>query len=217
LYNEILGTTDSEILFALLLKEIGDLKRELTVEEMGTAVENTINSITRISRAKGYTGGNSMNIVLTDGRHMVATRCRTDLAESNPSLYYCIGTGGFSATKGEGGICIASEPMTNDSKWTMIPPNTLVSIPFVESDPTLVKEVNMRPMIVDDAALPLPEAVALSVPVKVAAEESPITATIATPALEMMQKADCSNQSTLGGIEQFDRNVIPHVAEIFSN
>jgi glutamine amidotransferase len=197
LYNEIIGTTDSEHLFAMLLQEIGDLKRELTVEEMGAAVENTINRLTRLSRAKGYTGGNSMNIVLTDGRHMVATRCRTTLADGNPSLYYCVGTGGFNTgTKGEGGICIASEPMTDSANWIEIPCNTLVSIPYVQGDARLVEEVNMRPLIIEDAGLPLPlpEAVVVQpevvvpaaavVVVSVAAEEVSNTP---VPTMEMMK------------------------------
>lgn len=97
-----------------------------------------------------------MNIVFTDGRHLIATRCRTNLSDGNPSLFYCIGSGSLSTgTKGANGVVIASEPLTSDEKWTMIPVNSMVSVPYIEGDVTLVTEVNIRPLIVDDITLPL--------------------------------------------------------------
>ena len=78
MYNMIAGSTDSEHAFALLLDEIGDTDRELTQIELADAVERTINRITRLSRSFHITTGSSLNFAVTDGRHLIATRCRTN-------------------------------------------------------------------------------------------------------------------------------------------
>lgn len=158
LYNEIIGTTDSEHLFAVLLDEIGDLEKELTAQELGDVLERTINRITKLSIKYNIEVGSSMNIIFTDGRHVVATRCRTNLEEDNPSLFYCVNSGSYdinSKIENENGInksiCISSEPMSSDPNWTMLPCNHMITVPCVEGeDVTLVKDFFIRPMNVDN-------------------------------------------------------------------
>mmetsp|Transcript_13591 Transcript_13591/g.32189 ORF Transcript_13591/g.32189 Transcript_13591/m.32189 type:complete len:259 (+) Transcript_13591:425-1201(+) len=88
LYDMLTGSTDSEHCFAVLLDEIGDTDRELTDQELADAVERMIVRITRLQKTHGVTKGSSLNFAVTDGRHIVATRCRNDPSEAPPSLYY---------------------------------------------------------------------------------------------------------------------------------
>jgi hypothetical protein len=126
-----------------------------------------------------------MNIILTDGRHLVASRCRTLLTDENPSLFYCVGSGAYDKKSSveANSICISSEPMSSDSKWTMIPCNHLLVVPCVEGDITAVNEVSMRPLVVDCISTPL-------VPVKPLvgqAQEEVVATPVAQPTCEVIK------------------------------
>lgn len=195
LYNEITGTTDSEHLFAVLLDEIGDLEKELTAKELGDVVERTINRITKLSKSKGVTVGSSMNIILTDGRHLIATRCRTDLDDENPSLFYCVGSGAYdakAASSDDNSICISSEPMSTDPRWTSLPRNHMITVPFVEGDITAVKEVLMRPLVVEHIHDVVPTSIDQEQPVvlgQASQQEQPIQVAVVVPTLESVVKS----------------------------
>ena len=87
IFREILGNTDSEHIFGLILHLLPNRTEQLSAEDMAYAVEETISVILRICKAKGVEEGCSLNFVLTDGIHIISTRFRSDSSEA-PSLYY---------------------------------------------------------------------------------------------------------------------------------
>ncbi len=87
IFREILGNTDSEHIFGLILHLLPNRTEQLNVEDLAFAVEEAISVILRICKAKGIEEGCSLNFVLTDGIHIISTRFRSDSSEP-PSLYY---------------------------------------------------------------------------------------------------------------------------------
>ena len=78
-------------------------------------------------QANGIEKASSMNFAVSDGRHLVATRCRNHADEPPPSLFYCLGEGCGeacgSAAAGTpdnpiapGSVAISSEPLTKCPK-----------------------------------------------------------------------------------------------------
>ena len=151
LYDAINGNTDSEHAFALLLDEIGDLDRELTSDEFADALERTINRITAMSRENRIVDASSMNFAVTDGRHVLATRCRNKVSETPPSLFYCLGTDCSGCGGRLGSVIISSEPLTKqEGKWALVPSNHMLVIPFDARKPDQVTNVLMRPLEIDE-------------------------------------------------------------------
>ena len=85
----------------------------------------------------------SLNLVVTNGDHVVATRHRT-CAEVPPSLYLSVGheymnsgnmvIGGSHDFKGIGALLIASEPLSQQyaHQWMLLEPGEMVSASFIK-------------------------------------------------------------------------------------
>ena len=157
IYDSINGNTDSEHAFALLLDEIGadgNLERELTAGEFASALERTINRITAMSIENGVTEASSLNFAVTDGRHVIATRCRNQTGETPPSLFYCLGEDCGGCGGRPGSVIISSEPLTRDEgKWALVPSNHMIVVPFDDDRPEHVASVIIRPLNIDDISL----------------------------------------------------------------
>jgi len=94
----ILGTTDSEHIFALymtyLTKEHGGDKasweRDYSVKEMATALHDAVATVLNLQQE--FLGNakkpNSLNLCVTDGTKLVAYRLRNHATQEPPSLYY---------------------------------------------------------------------------------------------------------------------------------
>jgi len=97
-YAAILGSTDSEHVFALymtyLTKENGgdqaSWEREYSVNEMAKALHDAVATILNLQQE--YLGTkrtpNSLNLCVTDGTKLVAYRLRNHCNQEPPSLYY---------------------------------------------------------------------------------------------------------------------------------
>jgi predicted glutamine amidotransferase len=88
IFREIMGSTDSEHIFALIMHMLP--KRSdafVSPEELAATLEDAVSLILNILKAKGIHDGCSLNLVLTDGYNVVASRFRSDDSEA-PSLYY---------------------------------------------------------------------------------------------------------------------------------
>lgn len=119
IYHNIEGSTDSEHLFALFLSMLQDTDRQISVQEFAEAVNKTISTLLELSQSLDIHEPSSLNIVVSDGVHVIATRYRCGNSQP-PSLYYNYGAG-FSC---EGSsfrcsnrfapkeIVIASEPLS---------------------------------------------------------------------------------------------------------
>ena len=93
---EIEGTTDSEHLFAMFLSELpqdvpmAEAQHEPRV--LANAIHRVIERVLELQRAAGITAPSSLNLAVTDGRTVVASRFRNSEVEDPPSLYYSYGT-----------------------------------------------------------------------------------------------------------------------------
>ncbi len=111
---EIVGTSDSEHVFALLRDVIED---ERSVDALVSAMQRVLLYLEGHARAHGKSF--AANLLLTNGRAMVASRTAT--FRDAPSLYVFHGEG-----EGGSGTFIASEPAWSSDGWRPVPQDVLV-------------------------------------------------------------------------------------------
>ena len=145
------GTTDSEWIYALLLSQLDDPGGQLSTDEIRRAVERTLSIIRRVRDGHRIATSSSVNLFMSDGNALVATRFAFDFGcygdkvhEANLnylSLWYTFGRE-YGLYEGEwkmvGGhhsydsVMVASEPLTRDvSTWFEVPEYSML---FVADD-----------------------------------------------------------------------------------
>ena len=87
LFDQISGTTDSELVFSLILNELPDVYDKYEPKVLEKAVFKAICIIIKANRGQA----NSINIAITDGETIIATRYRNSATEEPPSLYFHLG------------------------------------------------------------------------------------------------------------------------------
>jgi glutamine amidotransferase len=128
-FDAILGGTDSEILFQLMITN--GLR-----DNPDQAIRKTISVVDELRRSENIKEAFRATMAVTDGKFVRVVRWASD--EHAPSLYL---------NQAEGGALLVSEPLDEDiSKWTAVPVNTLVLLEFrpnneisVNSEPFLVQ------------------------------------------------------------------------------
>jgi predicted glutamine amidotransferase len=141
-FDVIQGSTDSEHLFAMFLdrrRTVGAEGSSLSpARMMAEALRRTLRDVERITREHKVEDASVLNLVVTDGVHAVACRHITRPTEKASTLYVHEG----SQYECEGGVCrmvprgrlatgavlIASEPLSEDARWTEVPPGTIVVV-----------------------------------------------------------------------------------------
>jgi glutamine amidotransferase len=111
LYAARSGTTDSELLFLLLMARIE------AGEEVIAAATQVLKTVAACMHEAGVTGPLRFTAALTDGRTLYAFRTANDAKP--PSLYL-----GAQA----GGTVVASEPLDDDGTWRAVPDDHAVVI-----------------------------------------------------------------------------------------
>jgi predicted glutamine amidotransferase len=140
--REVKGTTDSEWIYALLLSQFDDPAAPVTSSsQMLTAIERTLRILRRVRERVGIHQSSSVNLFVTDGHHLVATRFTFDFGcwgetihEANLdylSQWYTTGRDyGFhdgewkmiGGARAPTSVIVASEPLTADrSTWIEVP------------------------------------------------------------------------------------------------
>lgn len=138
------GTTDSEWLYALILSQLDEPFGPADPEELAAAVEHALHLVRELRERRGFTRQSAVNLVLSDGRSLVATRFAFDYGWYHEgwtfaggerrydytTLWYAAG-GGYGRHDGEWGVAggdvptslmVASEPLTRDrSEWLEAP------------------------------------------------------------------------------------------------
>jgi glutamine amidotransferase len=96
---------DSEHLFALLWQELGG-------DDSVKSIHRAVKGIARTGRELALAAGGRayLNFIVTNGEALVATRLGTE--GGGGSLFVARGARGY-----EGGVAIASEPLTEDAAW----------------------------------------------------------------------------------------------------
>ena len=87
LFDHMSGTTDSELLFLLILNRLPDCHTQQDPATLQQAVLDAFCAVIQANRGKA----NSLNIAFTDGETTIATRYRNSDLEEPPSLYYHVG------------------------------------------------------------------------------------------------------------------------------
>jgi predicted glutamine amidotransferase len=142
------GTTDSEWIYALVLSQLDDPWRAPETHELVEATLAALRILRRVRAAHGIDTSSPVNLCLSTGRAVVATRFSFDYGWYPPddeflevdlpfvSLWYAIGgayveSGGsweMTAAETPRSLIIASEPLTSDhSSWLEVPEYTLLT------------------------------------------------------------------------------------------
>ena len=115
-YRLIRGSTDSEHIFALLLNFLHGQER--TPQAYATAIRRTVAQL--LAWTEGQAVHMALNLVLSDGLHMVALRFAN--TSPSPSLYYLCNGADF-----PDGVVIASEKLCADPGWQAVPEGHMVT------------------------------------------------------------------------------------------
>ncbi|MEK9785148.1 MAG: class II glutamine amidotransferase, partial [Gammaproteobacteria bacterium] len=143
--EQISGTTDSEWIYALLLSQIKTPDPDL--HQIIEALEQSLGIIRRLREQHDIKVSSGVNLFLSDGIHLLATRFAFDFGRyvtpvaptlfNFQSLWFTMGTdyglhaGEWRMASGErrvDSLLIASEPLTRDTTtWIEVPEYTLVA------------------------------------------------------------------------------------------
>jgi glutamine amidotransferase len=153
LAQRIEGTTDSEWIYALVLSQLDDPSAVPEARELAEATTSALRILRSVRTAHGIDTSSPVNLCLSTGRAVVATRVSFDYGWYPPddemletdlpfvSLWYAIGGdyadsgGGWRMTAAEQprSVIIASEPLTADfSSWLEVPEYSML---IAESTP----------------------------------------------------------------------------------
>lgn len=137
LYNWIKGQTDSEHIFSLLVNRLNTEHREFSADAVTDAFEYTFHHIKSLMKKHGIHEEAYLNMVVTNGHFIVATRFVTDEKAEPLTLYHSEGSryvveDGISRMEApkddDEAVLVVSEKLTDDSHWTMIPKNHFVIV-----------------------------------------------------------------------------------------
>lgn len=137
LYNWIKGATDSEHIFASLLNYLFKKHKTVTTDAVADAFEYTFALVKNLIKEVGISEPAYLNMAITNGSFIVATRYCTDPAEEPLTLYHSEGSR-YVVENGETrleapadddqAVLVVSEKLTEGKEWTMIPKNHLVMV-----------------------------------------------------------------------------------------
>ena len=118
-YSGLLGTTDSETIFALLLDRLREA--EAVPGDAGALAEATAQTVRLVSEVCAGLGvPAALNVALTDGEAFGFARYSTE--GPGNSLYLLEGGRSF-----PGGIVVASERLDGDAGWRTVPDRHLLA------------------------------------------------------------------------------------------
>lgn len=133
-FNDVNGTTDSELLFALLLDRLPDRPG---LEDLATGIAEVIAEVEDLLDRRGSSEPSFLNLCVTDGRSSVVTRYATPGQNQCQTLYFSQGKRYVCRD----GIChmedphsdgaailVSSEPLNHDPGWEAVPVNSLLTI-----------------------------------------------------------------------------------------
>ncbi|MBS1488734.1 MAG: class II glutamine amidotransferase [Bacteroidetes bacterium] len=137
LYNWIKGQTDSEHIFAYMLNELFKNHQAVSPETVFDSFEITFRQMKKLMAAHGIQEPAYLNMVVTNGLFLVATRYCSDPKEEPLTLYHSEGsryvvedgnTRLEAPEDNDHAVLVVSERLTDDANWTMIPPNHFVIV-----------------------------------------------------------------------------------------
>jgi glutamine amidotransferase len=137
-FDNIKGTTDSEHFFALYCNNLQTLGDNHTLENMAQALQLSIAQVVEMMGSFAPEETCHLNIAITDGRKSVVCRYTSGDPETASSLYINKGRQYLcvdgvcmmrnSGDRSQRSVVVSSEPLSREDSWSVIAPNTLVSI-----------------------------------------------------------------------------------------
>lgn len=136
-FHAIGGQTDSEHIFALFLEHLSE-QAAPDLSHLSDALKRTIDDITRLQDQSGTAPASQLNLLITDGTHIVGSRFATGNAKKPLSLYYATG-GRFecknemyslrNSPEGSNAVLIVSERLNHRTQsWNTVPANHLFTV-----------------------------------------------------------------------------------------
>ncbi|MHC1547133.1 class II glutamine amidotransferase [Phyllobacterium sp. K27] len=128
IYAQKLGSTDSELIFLLMLQHGLD-------QDPAQALIATVNTIKAEAARVGVPAFIRLTAAFSDGQHLYAVRYATD--RFAPSLY-------TATLSPNAGLCVVSEPLDGEAgNWMPVPPNSFVTVKdtrYIAIDPFMIAE-----------------------------------------------------------------------------
>lgn len=137
IYHGIMGETDSEHLFALLLQHAKKETPPLDSKALARLLEITIKHALDLVDKYGNGSVSYLNLCISNGHCLVASRIHSHTKESARSLHYAVANrfefinGKAHMHKGkENGAALISSEILNDfrAEWTSVPENTIIIV-----------------------------------------------------------------------------------------
>ncbi|HZY82076.1 MAG TPA: class II glutamine amidotransferase [Cyclobacteriaceae bacterium] len=137
LYNWIKGQTDSEHIFAYLLNYLFKNHKVINTDAVADAFDHTFAHVDKLVKEAGIKDAAYLNMVVTNGLFIVATRYVSDPNEDALTLYHSEGAR-YVVENGQGrleapedddhAVLVVSEKLSDGPEWTLIPKNHLVMV-----------------------------------------------------------------------------------------
>ena len=131
-YEMVKGSTDSEHIFGLFADRVADFN-EPTLDNMAESLIGAIGDIEKLKGDAGIDIPSTLNLVISDGSRIVATRYVTRGDDSN-SLYFasagkysCI-DGVCHMDEGEDAFLVVSEPLDGSQTWQRVENNHMILV-----------------------------------------------------------------------------------------
>ena len=133
------GTTDTEWVYALVLSMLDDPFAAVEAEEAAEAVERALDVLREVRAARAIAVQSPVNLVLTDGRWLLATRFAFDYGwyPEDDSFFASEREHDFTSlwfrspdrTNGGASVIVASEPLTrHHAGWFEVPEYSMVIV-----------------------------------------------------------------------------------------
>lgn len=141
-FEWINGQTDTQYIFALFLTLAGELKDKkgtLSFDDLSNCMSQTFSEIEAMKKESGIEAPSLYNLVLTNGKSLIATRYSTNPEIETRSLHISSNTEFFVSKEGylsckplknnENSILISSEVLTdNKEHWREVPENHCIMV-----------------------------------------------------------------------------------------
>jgi predicted glutamine amidotransferase len=137
LYNWIKGQTDSEHIFAYLLNELFRNHTKVTPDAVADSFDRTFAHVRQLLQDYQIKDPAYLNMAMTDGKFVVATRYVSDPKEEALTMYHSEGSryvveDGITRMEApeddDHAVLVVSEKLTDGKEWTLIPQNHLVMV-----------------------------------------------------------------------------------------
>ncbi len=137
-YDAVHGATDSEHMFGLFLNNLKDPSGPVTTQEMVEALYGMFDDLNRLMIEGNVQEHSYLNLVISNGKSIIATRYTTNPRVQPASLYYMFGKEYVATDErcymlaDEGkheAVVIASEPFTSiKSDWIKVSRNSMIIV-----------------------------------------------------------------------------------------